>query len=90
MRLFIGSPLFDRMINLEEEARKRRERLKSNLSGLKNSEKTVAENKNIESRKRKDDHERIVNIEEPDNFIVPEGETIYDSFGAEILGLDSK
>lgn len=70
------------MINLEEEARKRRERLKSSLSEPK-SEATAEKS---ETRKRRDHPED----QEEEGFNVPEGEALFDATGAEILGLDTK
>ncbi len=69
------------MINLEEEARRRRERLKSSLSEPK-SEVTAEKS---ETRKRRDRPE-----DQKDGFNVPEGEALFDTTGAEILGLDTK
>ena len=71
----------EKMINLEEEARKRRERLKSSFSKGANENDTKDPVVVTKIRKRK---------EEDEDFIVPEGAALYDSTGAEILGLDSK
>lgn len=74
------------MINLEEEARKRRERLKSSLS----KPVETVENKNIEPLSSKLPEINRKRSEEEEEFRVPEGETLLDSSGAEILSLDSK
>ena len=80
------------MINLEEEARKRRERLKSSLSSVsepkESSETETRPSKEVfdvlpnENRKRRDQDD------DEGEFSVPEGEIILDSTGAEILGMD--
>lgn len=78
------------MINLEEEARKRRERLKSALTG---SASVETKNEEVsEMRKRKGQAEALEAevVEEVNEFRVPEGEVFLDASGAEILSLDSK
>lgn len=74
------------MINLEEEARKRRERLKSSFS----KPVEAVENKNIEPLSSKLPEITKKRSGEEEEFIVPEGEILLDSSGAEILSLDSK
>lgn len=77
------------MINLEEEARKRRERLKAKLS--------TAEEKDVNLTVKDDEvapvivrKEEQVEINRDDEFTVPDDEVLLDSTGAEILGMDSK
>lgn len=72
------------MINLEEEARKRRERLKSSLS------KPIETAENIETLSSKLPEITRKRSAEEEEFRVPEGEILLDSSGAEILSLDSK
>ena len=73
------------MINLEEEARKRRERLKSAFS---NSSESLEVKKETEAASIPVEQEAVK--EEDEAFKVPEGELLFDSSGAEILSLDSK
>ena len=72
------------MINLEEEARKRRERLKSAFS-TSNESSTEKESfaADILTSVEK-------TTEQDDTFKVPEDEVLLDASGAEILSLDSK
>ena len=70
------------MINLEEEARKRRERLRSTRDSAQNERKTEP---TIEES-IKDEPQALVHEE----FLVPDDEVLLDSSGAEILGMDSK
>ena len=77
------------MINLEEEARKRRERLKAKFS--------TAEEKDVNLTVKDDEvapvivrKEEEVEINRDDEFTVPDDEVLLDSSGAEILGMDSK
>lgn len=74
------------MINLEEEARNRRERLKSALS--KTTE--TVENKTLDAPLTKLPEITRKRSGEEEEFRVPEGEVLLDSSGAEILSLDSK
>ena len=88
------------MINLEDEARKRRERLKSSLvSNSSNSNNTEtfidskpdtidtseSKSKVIRSGRKRDDQNQ-----DQEEFKVPEGEILLDSSGAELLGIDSQ
>jgi hypothetical protein len=75
-----------KMINLEEEARRRRERLKSSLS--KPTE--PVQNNCIEVSSVKLPEIKRKRSEEDEEFRVPEGEILLDSSGAEIVSLDSK
>ena len=74
------------MINLEEEARKRRERLQNSVT---NPLKSV-ENKNIDVPSSKLPEITRKRSGEQEEFRVPEGEILLDATGAEILSLDSK
>jgi len=74
------------MINLEEEARKRREHLKTSVT---KSLKSV-ENKNIDVPSSKLPEITRKRSGEEEEFRVPEGEILLDATGAEILSLDSK
>lgn len=74
------------MINLEEEARKRRERLQNSVT---NPLKSV-ENKNLDSPSSKLPEITRKRSGEQEEFRVPEGEILLDATGAEILSLDSK
>ena len=74
------------MINLEEEARKRRERLQNSVT---NPLKSV-ENKNIDVPSSKLPEITRKRSGEEEEFRVPEGEILLDATGAEILSLDSK
>lgn len=87
------------MINLEDEARKRRERLKS-------SSVTNSNSNNISKETFIDSKPDTINISESESksklrrsgrkrkdqeeFKVPEGEILLDSSGAELLGIDSE
>lgn len=85
------------MINLEEEARKRRERLKSAFSSAQEHEPSKTE-ETVEPRKSQGPQETeeeskakvIANNEQDSSFEVPEGEILLDASGAEILSFDSK
>ena len=72
------------MINLEEEARKRRERLKSAFS-TSNESSTEKESFVADSLTSVEQ-----TTEQDDTFKVPEDEVLLDASGAEILSLDSK
>lgn len=88
------------MINLEEEARKRRERLK-HIQG--NSVKSlepalISDESNYNSHKSSSSSagtgsssiKRKDREEDADNFQVPENQILLDESGAEILSLESK
>lgn len=76
------------MINLEEEARKRRERLRSSLNDKKQSE--TGENESVAAPSTKLPEIKRKAPKNEEEFQVPEGEILLDSSGAEILSLDSK
>lgn len=78
------------MINLEEEARKRRERLKSTFSNSSESTDTKAKEQEQENEKEETAASRPAIKEHDESFEVPEGEVLLDASGAEILSLDSK
>lgn len=82
------SPLPDalKMINLEEAARKRRERL------INSTAKTIdsVENIDVPSTKLPENSRKRSGNEEEEEFCVPKGEILLDASGAEILSLDSK
>lgn len=81
------------MINLEEEARKRRERLKSSLNQTNSptsdnfkpslEEKSKDETSKVTGKRSSFDHDST-------EFTVPEGQVLLDHSGAEILSVDSK
>ena len=72
------------MINLEEEARKRRERLKSAFSTSTETSETKKDESVVEIKPETKAESNGATFE------VPEGEVLLDSSGAEILSLDSK
>lgn len=77
------------MINLEEEARKRRERLKAKLSTVEEKDVNLTV-KDVEVAPVIVRKEEQVEINRDDEFTVPDDEILLDSSGAEILGIDSK
>lgn len=99
--MFLSRDNSARMINLENEARKRRERLKSSsISNFKNSTENkepliVSKNEKICISDSNKIHElkrsnRRINDQDPEKFTVPEGEILLDSHGAELLEIDSE
>lgn len=83
--MLIPGPTVKRMINLEEEARKRRERLKSSLS---NTTEPIKQPDSIQNDPILDEQKNTKEFNE--SFEVPDDEILLDESGAEILGLDSK
>ena len=75
------------MINLEEEARKRRERLRG-TSSTANQAAELPPSETFNDKKRHILSE--VEAESVEEFTVPEDQVIVDESGAEILGYDTK
>ena len=77
------------MINLEEEARKRRERLKLSLNSSNESNIEKEENSKVAADTSNVTEKRNIELVTKE-YTVPVGEVILDSTGAEILSIDSK